>query len=112
MKWNAVEITPRFTIACRSRRFVKRRLRPRCDCFFRQKQGISRGLGRAEGGLGWHVFPRGLGCKSPGVDVIEILPSSRTETPCQVDTAESTLLITEPYFNLPNLQDVYDQFVF
>ena len=30
----------------------------------------------------------------------------------QVDTTESSLLITEPYFNLPNLQDVYDQFVF
>lgn len=30
----------------------------------------------------------------------------------QVDTAESSLLITEPYFNLPNIQDVYDQFVF
>ncbi|OJA12187.1 hypothetical protein AZE42_03943, partial [Rhizopogon vesiculosus] len=29
-----------------------------------------------------------------------------------VDTAESSLLITEPYFNLPNIQDVYDQFVF
>lgn len=27
-------------------------------------------------------------------------------------TAESSLLITEPYFNLPNLQNVYDQFVF
>ncbi|EPT05352.1 actin protein Arp6 [Fomitopsis schrenkii] len=29
-----------------------------------------------------------------------------------VHTAESSLLITEPYFNLPNLQNVYDQFVF
>lgn len=29
-----------------------------------------------------------------------------------VDTTESSLLITEPYFNLPNIQDVYDQFVF
>lgn len=29
-----------------------------------------------------------------------------------VDTADSSLLITEPYFNLPNIQDVYDQFVF
>lgn len=28
------------------------------------------------------------------------------------DTTESSLLITEPYFNLPNIQDVYDQFVF
>ncbi len=30
----------------------------------------------------------------------------------QVNTAESSLLITEPYFNLPNVQDIYDQFVF
>lgn len=30
----------------------------------------------------------------------------------QTSPAESSLLITEPYFNLPNLQDVYDQFVF
>ncbi|KAH9924346.1 actin-like protein Arp6 [Epithele typhae] len=30
----------------------------------------------------------------------------------EVNTSESSLLITEPYFNLPNVQDVYDQFVF
>jgi len=29
-----------------------------------------------------------------------------------INTSESHLLITEPYFNLPNVQDVYDQFVF
>ncbi|KAI9058563.1 actin-like protein Arp6 [Trametes sanguinea] len=29
-----------------------------------------------------------------------------------VNTSRSSLLITEPYFNLPNIQDVYDQFVF
>lgn len=29
-----------------------------------------------------------------------------------MDTAQSQLLITEPYFNLQNIQDVYDQFVF
>jgi len=29
-----------------------------------------------------------------------------------IDTTESALLITEPYFNLPNIQEVYDQFVF
>ncbi|TFK27592.1 actin-like protein ARP6 [Coprinopsis marcescibilis] len=29
-----------------------------------------------------------------------------------VDTTESSLLITEPYFNLPNIQDVYDQLIF
>lgn len=30
----------------------------------------------------------------------------------QANPRESSLLITEPYFNLPNIQDVYDQFVF
>ncbi|KAI0632288.1 actin-like protein Arp6 [Trametes polyzona] len=30
----------------------------------------------------------------------------------RVNTSEASLLITEPYFNLPNIQDVYDQFVF
>ncbi|KAI0819238.1 actin-like protein Arp6 [Trametes gibbosa] len=30
----------------------------------------------------------------------------------RINTAEASLLITEPYFNLPNIQDVYDQFVF
>ncbi|KIY51520.1 actin-domain-containing protein [Fistulina hepatica ATCC 64428] len=29
-----------------------------------------------------------------------------------IDTTESSVLITEPYFNLPNIQDVYDQFIF
>ncbi|KZP07507.1 actin-domain-containing protein [Athelia psychrophila] len=30
----------------------------------------------------------------------------------QSNTNDTSLLITEPYFNLPNIQDVYDQFVF
>ncbi|KAJ2917005.1 hypothetical protein MD484_g3425, partial [Candolleomyces efflorescens] len=29
-----------------------------------------------------------------------------------IDTTEASILITEPYFNLPNIQEVYDQFVF
>uniref|UniRef100_A0A8H7XR10 Actin-like protein ARP6 n=1 Tax=Psilocybe cubensis TaxID=181762 RepID=A0A8H7XR10_PSICU len=29
-----------------------------------------------------------------------------------VDTTQSSLLITEPYFNLPNIQDIYDQLIF
>ncbi|KAF4577292.1 Actin- protein 6 [Pleurotus pulmonarius] len=29
-----------------------------------------------------------------------------------INTTESSLLITEPYFNLPNMQEVYDQFMF
>jgi actin-related protein len=30
----------------------------------------------------------------------------------QISPAETSLLITEPYFNLPIIQDLYDQFVF
>ncbi|KAA1474732.1 Actin/actin-like protein [Dentipellis sp. KUC8613] len=29
-----------------------------------------------------------------------------------IDTTESSILITEPYLNLPKIQDIYDQFVF
>lgn len=29
-----------------------------------------------------------------------------------MNPGEAALLLTEPYFNLPNIQDVYDQFVF
>ncbi|KAF5381186.1 hypothetical protein D9757_007897 [Collybiopsis confluens] len=29
-----------------------------------------------------------------------------------VNTSESSLILTEPYFNLPNIQQVYDQFIF
>ncbi|KAF8907385.1 hypothetical protein CPB85DRAFT_1311636 [Mucidula mucida] len=35
-----------------------------------------------------------------------------SEDVLNVDTTESSLLVTEPYFNLPNIQEVYDQFVF
>ena len=40
------------------------------------------------------------------------LSSSLAYPPGKIDTAETSLLITEPYFNLPNVQEVYDQFVF
>ncbi|KAG5220657.1 actin [Salix suchowensis] len=30
----------------------------------------------------------------------------------KINTSESSVLITEPYFNLPNVQEVYDQFMF
>lgn len=43
-------------------------------------------------------------CDSGTMSIVDSMP--------QIDTTESTLLITEPYFNLPNIQDVYDQFVF
>jgi actin-related protein 6 len=41
-----------------------------------------------------------------------ILSSSKRYFFIQINTMESSLLITEPYFNLPNIQEVYDQFVF
>jgi actin-related protein 6 len=30
----------------------------------------------------------------------------------QVDPAETSLLVTEPYFNLPNIAETYDQMIF
>ncbi|KAF5317726.1 hypothetical protein D9619_012665 [Psilocybe cf. subviscida] len=33
-------------------------------------------------------------------------------TPNGIDTTSATLLVTEPYFNLPTMQDTYDQIVF
>lgn len=30
----------------------------------------------------------------------------------KINASEYSLLMTEPYFNLPNIQDVYDQLVF
>lgn len=45
--------------------------------------------------------------------VVAVIPRfSLTNTSFQVAPSEASLLMTEPYFNLPNLQDVYDQFVF
>ncbi|KAF8887162.1 actin-related protein Arp6 [Infundibulicybe gibba] len=35
-----------------------------------------------------------------------------SEEVLDINTTESSLLITEPYFNLPNIQEIYDQFVF
>ncbi|KAG7087930.1 hypothetical protein E1B28_011976 [Marasmius oreades] len=29
-----------------------------------------------------------------------------------INTTQSSLILTEPYFNLPNIQEVYDQFIF
>jgi actin-related protein 6 len=47
-----------------------------------------------------------------GASYIMIKSTIGSSSIWQIDTTESSLLITEPYFNLPNLQDVYDQFVF
>lgn len=71
--------------------------------------GIPRRLGRAEGRLGRRLLgrgPRGERCCFP-------IPSRACCSPrAQVDTTQATLLVTEPYFNLPNIQDTYDQLVF
>ena len=37
---------------------------------------------------------------------------SNADNSPKVAPSEASLLMTEPYFNLPNLQDVYDQFIF
>jgi actin-related protein 6 len=31
---------------------------------------------------------------------------------CQINPSETSLLVTEPYFNLPNIAETYDQMVF
>lgn len=52
-------------------------------------------------------------------EVLAVSTAPYSSTPCpllilraQVDTTQATLLVTEPYFNLPNIQDTYDQLVF
>jgi actin-related protein len=70
-------------------------------------EGVPRRLGRTEGHLGWNILGPNPQCKHTRF----LSPHSHTFA-TQVDTAETSLLITEPYFNLPNIQQVYDQFVF
>lgn len=78
--------------------------------------GLSDRLGRAEGGVGRSIADtRGLegSCKANTSTKIQICFS--LEHPfirAQANPPDLSLLITEPYFNLPNIQDVYDQFVF
>lgn len=46
------------------------------------------------------------------VSSVSIAPTSGSEPRNQIDTTQASLLLTEPYFNLPNIRNVYDQFVF
>ena len=72
------------------------------------RQGLCRRLGRAKGNLGWNVppIPKGSLLRSWSPDTI-----SNTSWR-QADISESSILITEPYFNLPQVQRIYDQFIF
>jgi actin-related protein 6 len=70
--------------------------------------GISGRLGRAEGDMGRYLF----GPSPWGKSFASIASFPLLKTAEQVDTTQSSLLITEPYFNLPNIQDTYDQLIF
>ena len=73
-------------------------------------KGLPGGLGCPEGYLGRRVLgssPQRKNIHAASSPVF--IPLTRS---AQIDTAETSLLITEPYFNLPNIQEVYDQFVF
>lgn len=45
-----------------------------------------------------------------GLDVRHIFCQSKADD--QIQPSETSLLVTEPYFNLPNIQETYDQMVF
>ena len=71
-------------------------------------QGIRRRLGRTKGSLGCNVPPISKGIIFLGH---RTSPTYSHELG-QADVSESSILITEPYFNLPQIQRIYDQFVF
>lgn len=74
------------------------------------RQGLCRRLGRPEGDLGRNVpeIPKGTLFLQPLVTGHHTLKRELH----QADISESSILITEPYFNLPQVQRIYDQFVF
>ena len=70
-------------------------------------QGLCRRLGRTKGNLGWNVpaIPKGT--------PFHLVTGHHLQHELhQADISESSILITEPYFNLPQIQCIYDQFVF
>lgn len=99
------KITRHFTIDCPSRKFVIPQLH--CDAYLHRDRVIS-WTGTRKKLFGMVFSLRTCLGRVIQYDKIETDNSSIW----QIDTTESSLLITEPYFNLPNLQDVYDQFVF
>ena len=73
------------------------------------RKGLPSRLGCGKSHLGWNIFRS----SSQRKYARPLLPYFQPPyPPGKVDTAETSLLITEPYFNLPNIQEVYDQFVF
>jgi len=78
--------------------------------YFSVNLGLSCRLGCAKSYLGWHLFRPGSFSK-PFQDCHCVFRLTRVSS-YKVDTTDSSLLITEPYFNLPNIQDVYDQMIF
>ena len=73
-------------------------------------QGLHRRLGCAKGNLGWDVppIPKGtLFFSSWSSDITTLQHELH-----QADISESSVLVTEPYFNLPQIQRIYDQFIF
>jgi hypothetical protein len=69
--------------------------------------GIYCGLGCAKGHMGWRPFRRSSTC-----NLHPVIQRSLIQIYFQVNPTESTVLMTEPYFNLPKIQEVYDQFIF
>lgn len=59
-------------------------------------------LGRGEDGLGPRLFSSGYECE------LECPVYANS----QINPPETSLLVTEPYFNLPNIAETYDQMVF
>ena len=72
------------------------------------RQGICGRLGCAKSDLGRDVPPIPQG-KSP---LLSVTRHHLQHGLHQADISESSILITEPYFNLPQIQRIYDQFVF
>ena len=71
------------------------------------RQGLCRRLGCTKGNLGWNVpaIPKGT--------LFHLVTGYHLQHELhQADISESSILITEPYFNLPQIQRIYDQFVF
>jgi len=71
--------------------------------------GLHCRLGCTKSYMGWGFLRPGTKCRPRLPDEDSELQAYQR---CQVNTAESSLILTEPYFNLPNIQEVYDQFVF
>lgn len=61
--------------------------------------------------MGPGVLPRSNECEIPCSPLIRIHPAHGGIL-YQINPSETSLLVTEPYFNLPNIAETYDQMVF